>query len=120
MGGTRPDAPRPIRTVDDVHDAIAHYVATMPIDRMLATAQHISTDIDFAPVSEARMSAALARREEAGPAERDMYAGFIFEAFLTALERLPEAPLLPAVDRRGAAALRDRQQAPPGHDLPGG
>jgi glucuronate isomerase len=33
------------------------------------------------------MAAALARRQQAGPAERDAYASYINEAFLTALEK---------------------------------
>ncbi len=33
------------------------------------------------------MAAALRRREQAGPAERDIYASYINEAFLTALEK---------------------------------
>ena len=33
------------------------------------------------------MAAALARRSQAGPAERDIYASYINEAFLTALEK---------------------------------
>ena len=49
-------------------------------------ATHISTDIDFRPVTDAEMAAALARRDAAGPAERDIYASYIHEAFLTALE----------------------------------
>ncbi len=50
-------------------------------------ATHISTDIRFRDVSDAEMEAALRRRSFAGPDERDIYASYIQEAFLTALER---------------------------------
>lgn len=84
--GSRPPPERTIRTLDDVYAAIDHYVANIPYGRVLAMATHISTDIDFRPVGEAEMAAALARRREAGPAARDAYASFINEVFLTELE----------------------------------
>ena len=61
-------------------------MASIPYGQVLATATHISTDIDFRPVSDAEMEAALARRDRAGAAERDIYASYIQEAFLTPLE----------------------------------
>ncbi len=85
--GGRPATERTIRSLADVHAAVEHYVGAIPYDRVLATATHISTDIDFRPVTDADMEQALARRERAGPAERDIYASYINEAFLTALER---------------------------------
>jgi glucuronate isomerase len=85
--GPRPTTERTIRTLDDVHTAVAHYVASIPYGHVLATATHISTDIDYRLVSDAEMAAALARRQQAGPAERDAYASYINEAFLTALEK---------------------------------
>ncbi len=86
IGGARIAAVRPIRTLDDVHAALTYYVENIPYDGVLATATHISTDIDLAPVREDQMAAALARRAEAGPRERDIYAAYINEAFLAALE----------------------------------
>jgi glucuronate isomerase len=85
--GGRPPTERTIRTLDDVHAAVAHYVGAIPYDRVLSTATHLSTDIDFRPVADGQMERALARRGEAGPAERDVYASYINEAFLAALER---------------------------------
>jgi len=85
--GPRPPTERTIRSLDDVHAAMAHYVDSIPYGHVLATATHISTDIDFRPVSDAEMAAALMRRGEAGPGERDVYASYINEAFLTALEK---------------------------------
>ena len=86
-GGQRPPTDRTIPSLDDVHTAVAHYVDNIPYDLVLSTAAGISTDIDFHPVSDAEMAAALARRAHAGPAERDTYASYINEAFLTALEK---------------------------------
>lgn len=86
-GGQRPATDRTIHTLDDVHDAVQHYVDHIPYDIVLSTAAGVSTDIDFHPVSDADMTAALARRSQAGPAERDTYASYINEAFLTALEK---------------------------------
>jgi len=85
-GGTRPATERRIHTLDDVHDAIEHYVSSIPYADILATATHLSTDIDYRLVSDLEMAAALARRDRAGPAERDCYASYVNEAFLTALE----------------------------------
>ena len=85
-GGKRPSTERTIRTLDDVHAAVNHYVENIPYDQILSTATHISTDIDLRVVSKDEMSAALLRREHAGPQERDIYASYINEAYLNALE----------------------------------
>lgn len=84
--GKRPATERVIRTLDDVRAAVAHYVGSIPYGRIVSTATHISTDIDFRPVTDAEMADALKGRDTAGPAERDTYASYINEAFLTALE----------------------------------
>ncbi len=84
--GVRPATERRIKTLDDVHQAIDHYVASIPYADILATATHLSTDIDYRVVSDVEMAEALARRDRAGPAERDCYASYVNEAFLTALE----------------------------------
>ncbi len=84
--GSRPPTERTIRSLADVHAAVAHYVGAIPFGQILSTATHLSTDIDYRPVSDAEMEAALARRDRAGPAERDVYASYINEAFLARLE----------------------------------
>jgi hypothetical protein len=84
-GGARPATERQVRTLDDVHAAVDHYVRSIPYGRVLSTATHLSTDIDYRPVTDDEMARALARRAEAGPAERDCYASFVNEAFLRAL-----------------------------------
>jgi hypothetical protein len=85
--GGRPPTERVIRTLDDVRAAVAHYVNAIPHGQVLSTATHISTDIDFRPVSDAEMDDALRRRDRARSAERDLYASYIIEAFLTELEK---------------------------------
>ena len=53
----------------------------------LSTATHLSTDIDFSSVSDSEMEAALSRRDQAGSVERDTYASYVNEAFLTEIEK---------------------------------
>jgi glucuronate isomerase len=84
--GSRPSTERTIRTLDDVHAAVAHYVNSIPYGQILSTATHLSTDIDYRLVSDSEMERALKRRNEAGPVERDIFASYINEAFLSALE----------------------------------
>jgi len=85
--GTRPIPDRTIHTLEDVHTAVKHYVESIPYGRVLSTATHISTDIDFRQVTAEEMKTALTRRAKAGPHERDIYASYINEAFLTELEK---------------------------------
>ncbi len=86
-GGSRPRNERTIRTLDDVRSAIRHYVDSIPYDLVVSTATGVSTDIDYRLPSDAEMEAALKRRDQAGPAERDIYAAYIGEAFLAELEK---------------------------------
>lgn len=85
--GKRPATERTIHILDDVHAAMEHYVSHIPYDLVLSTATGYSTHIDYRLVSDAEMAAALARRGQAGPEERDTYASYINEALLTALEK---------------------------------
>ncbi len=91
--GQRPATERTIAGLDDVHEAVAWYVDHIPCERVLATATHISTDLDLTPVGDQAMRAALDRRATAGPAERDVYAAYVNEAFLSALEARPRRPV---------------------------
>lgn len=90
IGGERPPTDRTIRSLDDVHAALAHYVNTIPCDQIITTATTFSTDIDYRLVDEGEMEAVLRRRERAGRAERDIYCSYINEAYLTALEKRPD------------------------------
>ena len=92
--GPRPPTERTIYSLADVRAAVSHYVSSIPYKQVLATAIHISTDIDFRPVSDAEMEVALSRRAVAGTAERDAYSSYITEAFLTQLEQRPERIVL--------------------------
>ncbi|MCX6359234.1 MAG: hypothetical protein NT029_05495 [Armatimonadetes bacterium] len=92
-GGGRPATERTVRAVGDVLAAVDHYVSAMPLDCIVSMATHISTDLDLRPVRDEEMAAALQRRPQAGPAERDVYASYVNEAFLAALERLPRPPV---------------------------
>ncbi len=92
--GQRPPTDRTIRSLAGVHAAVSHYVNSIPYKQVLATAIHISTDIDFRPVGDAEMEVALSRRAVAGTAERDIYSSYITEAFLTLLEKRPERIVL--------------------------
>ncbi len=47
IGGTRPPTERTIRTLDDVHAAIEHYVQAIPYDQIISTATGFSTAIDY-------------------------------------------------------------------------
>lgn len=85
-GGARPATERVIRSVADVHAAIDHYVGAIPYAQLLSTATHISTDIDYSNPTADEMEQALRRRANAGPAEQNIYASYINEHFLTALE----------------------------------
>jgi hypothetical protein len=85
--GSRPATDRTIRSLADVHAAVKHYVSVIPYAQVIATATHLSTDIDYRMVNDAEMESALAQRSQAGPAERDVFASYINEAFLTELEK---------------------------------
>jgi hypothetical protein len=85
--GDRPPTERTIRTLADVHAAIEHYVSAIPYDRLLSTATHISTDIDYSDPTADQMEQALRHRDRAGADERNIYASYINEHFLTALEK---------------------------------
>ena len=73
--------------LDDVHDAVRWYVDAIPCDRVFATATHFSTDIDYSMVSDDEMTDDISRRAQAGPRERDLFASYINECFLTELEK---------------------------------
>ncbi len=86
LGYQRPPVERSIRNVNDVHEAIAYYVAHIPFNHLISTAQHISTDIHFRDVSPSEMDHAIRHRNNASLEDRDIYASYILEGFLTELE----------------------------------
>ncbi len=84
---TREPVRRRIATVADVGEAMTHYCRAIPYDQIVSTAHHVSTDIRYSLVTDAQMQNALDRRNEAGPAERDTYASYLFEHLLLELEK---------------------------------
>lgn len=86
-GGNRPETEKSVKALADVHDAIDWCVKTVPVEMLTSTATHISTDIDLRPVTDAQMVEAMCNRAKAGPYERDIYASYTTEAFLTGLEQ---------------------------------
>jgi hypothetical protein len=92
--GPRPAPEKVVRTVADVHAAMAHYVDAIPYDEIVAVATHFSTDINYREVDDAEMEHALAGRAQAGAGERDIYASYINEAFLTQFARRGSRVLL--------------------------
>lgn len=87
---SRADAPplaKVIHSVDDADEAVEHYCKLIPYSRLLATAQHLCTDIDYTFPSRDQMAQALKRRSEASDRERDIYASYILHRFLGELEK---------------------------------
>jgi hypothetical protein len=78
---------RQIKTVWEVKEAIAHYCAAIPFERIVSTAHHVCTDINYTLVSDDQMQKALDNRSNAGPVERDTYASYLFESLLLELEK---------------------------------
>lgn len=76
-----------IKTIDDVKEAIKHYCERIPYDKVLSTASHLSTDMDYRRVTEEEMEQALLNRQAAGAKERDIYANYINEQYLSKIER---------------------------------
>jgi len=87
IGGIRPSTDRTIRSLDDVHAAVKHYVSVIPYAEVISTATGFSTDIDYEVPTDGAMAEAINNRPNAGTRERDIYAAYICEAFLTELEK---------------------------------
>ena len=85
---SRPAPTRTINSLDDVHAAVDDYVSNISTVPVLSTATHLSTDINYCEISESEMTDALSRRDRASIEERNIYASYVNERFLSALERL--------------------------------
>lgn len=94
LAGEEPALSRHIRTTEDVREAILHYCDRIPYEQIVSMASHLSTDLDYGPVDDRSMTAALARRDRAGPEERNIYACYVFEHFLDEYERRGAGPVL--------------------------
>ncbi len=79
-----------ITTLNDVHQAMEHYLEVIPFDEILCIPQSLSTDINFRLIPEQEMISALKKRDVAGPEERDIYASYILEYFLSEIKKRRE------------------------------
>nr|MDO8088155.1 hypothetical protein [Candidatus Sigynarchaeum springense] len=80
-------AKKTIKTLDDVMDAMHHYISLVPFDKLVCAANHFSTGINYQDVTEEQMMKSLANRAHATEHDRDVYACFILQEYLNALER---------------------------------
>ena len=85
--GQRLAVKRKIKTVADVKEVMNHYLSVVPIEKIVSSAQHVSTDINYSLVTDEQMQQALDNRANAGEKERDVYASYLFELFLSEMER---------------------------------
>ncbi|HUV08919.1 MAG TPA: hypothetical protein VMX75_14400 [Spirochaetia bacterium] len=83
----RPKLSRVIETVEDIDAAVSHYCSLIPYGQIKATAQHISTDIDYGRYSNSEVQAALDRRREAGRQEQNVFSSRVLHTFLRELEK---------------------------------
>jgi len=83
-----------VTSVADVHAALIHYLDRTPYDEIVSIASGLSSDIDYRRVTDAEMTAALAKRGIAGPEEQNVYASYIFYAYLDAYQARGHKPAL--------------------------
>jgi len=77
-----------IATIDDVEQAMEHYINKIPFDRIITIASHFSTFITYRKVTRDEMNKALSNRADAGEWERDVYANYVSEEFLRRFEQV--------------------------------
>ena len=114
--GPRPATERTIKSLDDVHQAVKHYVESIPYDRIISTATHLSTDIDYRMVSDAEMAAAIKRRESCGAGGAGLLRVVCQRALLDDARGTRRATGLSVQLRGRAASFRDGQPAFAAHD----
>jgi transcription-repair coupling factor (superfamily II helicase) len=91
LGPSKRSVQKTIQSPRDAIAAVEHFIEKIPYAEILNIASHFSTDITYRFVTEEEMAEALTRRDTAGPAERDIYANFICDAYLRRMgERRPE------------------------------
>ena len=78
---------RRITTMDDLHEAMDHYISLVPFDKLVCAANHFSTDINYQEVTEEQMVESLANRDHATEHDRDVYTCYILQEYLNALEK---------------------------------
>ncbi len=80
-------AQRKIATLDDVHEAMDHYISLVPFDKLVCAANHFSTDINYIDVTEEQMKKSLRNRDRATEHDRDVFTCYILQQYLNALEQ---------------------------------
>jgi len=84
---TRLPVKRTISSVRDVKEAMAHYCNAIPFDKIVSTAHHVSTDIDYCLPTDDQMQCALDNRNHASQEELNIYASYLFESLLNEFEK---------------------------------
>lgn len=79
-------AEKRIATLDDVKEAMKHYISLVPFDKLVCAANHFSTEINYQDVTEDQMKKALKNRDHATEQDRDVYTCYILQEYLNALE----------------------------------
>ena len=83
----RPKTKKVIQKASDVYEAVHWFMDNFPMTQTVSYATHISSDLDYALVTEAEFESALKRRDQAGEKERSIYASYVNEVFLTEYEK---------------------------------
>jgi len=102
-GSDRSFLKKHIAVTGDVHTAMKSYCSRIPYESIGSIAHHFSCDITYGAVTEREMDAALAGRLVAGEKERDIYANYLFDLYLTELENRADPP--PLIFSLGAEPL---------------
>jgi glucuronate isomerase len=75
-----------INSIADVDTAMNHYVGLIPYGKVYSTAQGLSANIEYSNVTDQEMTEALKHRSNATVKDRDIYASYLLDKFLTKLE----------------------------------
>ncbi len=81
----RPPTYRVIRSLDDVHAALDHFVGSVLQSRATVLRLEVSNPLASTIPTTAEMTAALARRESAGVHERDVFTAYVLNSLFDAL-----------------------------------
>ena len=83
-----------IKTVDDIHSAMEHYIKNVPGDEIIYAAAHFSTYIHYEKVTRRDVEKALENRGNAGEKERDIYSNYINRLYIEQMtENYPDVML---------------------------
>jgi len=82
-----PAVRRRIKTVADIKEAMDHYCRVIPFDQVTSTANYLSSEINYKKVTDSQMQQAIDNRDNVGLEERDVYASYLFAAYLGKLEK---------------------------------